>query len=141
MKHDIKPVTNRYAFDAIGELYFGQMFGFLQHSHDHGDYIKSLETLMPVLCTSAVASSYCRPFILGTAILSSKVRNALKSIDLISDAARDCVTERISEQQRPGSSINSRNDLLQQLLDIQEEKGEKIDFGHGEVQLEAYVAL
>ena len=113
----------------------------MERSVDHGDYIKSLDTLMPVLCTTAVAPSYSRPFILGTAVLSSKVRAALKSIDLIAAAARGCVTERLGQLADPDASVHLRTDLLQQLLDISAEKGEKVDFGKGEVQLEAYVAL
>ncbi len=44
------PYVQGYAFDVIGELYFGRMFGFMAYSHDHENYIHSLDTLMPLVC-------------------------------------------------------------------------------------------
>lgn len=133
-------MIDRYAFDVIGELYFGRMFGFLENNHDHGSYIQSLDTLMPTLCTIAVAPSYVRPLILGSAVISAEVRKALQAVDRIATAARVCVAKRVSEQAAT-SAEHPRCDLLQQLLDTSAEKGEKLDFGTSEVELEAYVAL
>jgi cytochrome P450 len=63
----------------------------------------------------------------------------LKAIDHIAAAARSCVAERRAKADQDDSS--ARRDLLQQLLGIVQEKGEKVDFGIGEVEYEAYVAL
>ena len=129
----------RYAFDVIGELYFGRMFGFMEHSRDHENYIRSLDTLMPVVCLSAIAPSYSRPLILASAVFSSSARQALRALDHIAAAARGCVAKRRAST--AGGETSTRRDLLHQLLEITETKGEKVDFGVHEVEYEAYVGL
>lgn len=94
---------------------------------------------MPLVCVSGVAPSYLRPFILLSAIFSSGTRKALKAIDHIEKAARTCVAKRL--EATSGVQVNSRRDLLHQLLQITETKGEKVDFGVHEVEYEAYVGL
>lgn len=128
-----------YAFDVVGELFFGQMFGFLENAHDHESYIESLDTLIPAITTAAVAPSYIRPIILTSAILNPAARRALKAIDHIAAAARICVAKR--REKTVGDDSSARHDLLHQLLGIVREKGEKVDFGVPEVEYEAYVAL
>lgn len=135
--------VDRYAFDVIGELYFGRMFGFMQHSHDHGDYIEALDALMPTICVSAVSASYARPFIMASSLLIPGVRKGLKAIDHIAAAAKSCVATRVQAESGTAGDEETgpRRDILQQLLEIQQTKGEKVDFGIGEVELEAYVGL
>jgi cytochrome P450 len=114
------------------------MFGFMRNRHDHEDFIASLDILVPSICSIAVAPSYIRPLILATAFLSPSVRKALKAIEKITQAAKACVIRRcdaIVSGQQP------RQDLLQQLLQIRDDKGEKVDFDIPEIQLEAYVAM
>lgn len=134
---------NRYAFDVIGELYFGRMFGFMQNRHDHGNYIEALDTLMPVVCGSAVAASYARPFMMALSLLVPGLRKSIKALDHIDVAARSCVATRFEGQYSATGKIDSapRRDLLQQLLEIRETKGEKVDFTLGDVESEAYVGL
>jgi Cytochrome P450 len=130
----------RYAFDVVGELFFGEMFGFMRKRKDHESWINSLDTLMPTICTVAVAPSYMRPLIWMSAIFNPQTRKAASALNRIGEAARKCVTERlqrdIEKDQGP-----SRRDIMQQFLDLKREKGEKVDFGIGEVQLEVYTAL
>ena len=40
-----------YAFDVVGELFFGKQFGFLANSEDHERFIASLNTLLPPMAT------------------------------------------------------------------------------------------
>ena len=106
---------------------------------DHESWIASMDTLLPVLCTVAVAPTYTRPLILMSSILNPVVRKALKAVDHVADAARNCVAARVNEdiEQAKGA----RRDLMQQFLEIKREKGEKVDFGNGEVEAEVYTAL
>lgn len=73
-------------------------------------------------------------------MISSSVRRGLKAIDHIAAAARSCVAKRRKENPE-GKVEGRRTDLLHHLLDIVDVKGEKVDFGIGEVEYEAYVAL
>ncbi|KAH0841174.1 hypothetical protein AYO21_06936 [Fonsecaea monophora] len=136
---DLGQWLQMYAFDVVGELYFGKMFGFMEHRTDYESYIQSLDALLPVLTETGLAPTYMRPFILGTSLLSPTVRKALKAIDHIAQAARDCVNRRL--QALSTGSEDVRTDLLQQLFDISQEKGEKYDFKVGEIQYESYVAI
>jgi hypothetical protein len=128
----------RYAFDVVGEIFFGDMFGFLQHSHDHGAFIASLDALMPVLCMSAIAPSYLRPIIMTSAIVVPSVLRAVKAIDGIRKAAVAAAGKRINNIES-GNPV--RNNMLQQLFDIVREKGEMINFSSREATMEAYVAM
>lgn len=133
-------LASRYAFDVIGELYFGRMFGFMEQRTDYQSYIASLDTLLPVLAICAVGPSYIRPVISASSILSPAVRKALRAIDHIAAAAKNCVATR-SYELSSGSGDNIRRDLLQQLFDISRGKGDKLDFGQGETTYEAYVGM
>jgi hypothetical protein len=128
----------RYAFDVIGEIFFGNMFGFLEKSEDHGAFIASLDALMPVLCISAIAPWYLRPFVMGSAIVIPAAFRAVKAVDGIRAAAVEAAGKR--KKQIADGSVK-RNDILQQLFDIVGEKGEKVNFTDKEATLEAWVAM
>lgn len=131
-----------YAFDVIGELYFGQMFGFLEKEIDYQNLIRSLDTLNPIIGSAAVSASYARPMIMISAVASSSVRSGLKAIDHVVSVAKSCVKKRQDElDANKTGGEQPRRDLLQQLFEIMHEKGEKVDFGIPEIQYEAYVAL
>jgi hypothetical protein len=129
---------HRYAFDVIGEIFFGNMFGFLEKSEDHGAFIASLDALMPVLCISAIAPWYVRPFVMGSAIVIPAAFRAVKAVDGIRAAAVEATGKR--KKQITDETVK-RNDMLQQLFDIVAEKGEKVNFTDSEVTLEAWVAM
>jgi hypothetical protein len=131
---------HRYAFDVVGELYFGEQFGFMENSHDHGGYIAACDALLPVLTAAGVSSPAVRNVILGSSLFSSAARKGLKAVDRIAAAARGCVAKRLSAD-AGGKSNTGRTDLLHHLLEIVEKKGEAVDFGRGEVEYEANVAM
>lgn len=143
VRHNTETVASftnleRYAFDVIGELYFGRMFGFMENSHDHESWIQSLDLLMPFLCVTAVAPSYIRQFSLASALVVPGALKALKAVDNIGTAARTCVAKRFA---KGSETTEHRTDILDQLYSIHLEKGEKVDFGLGEIEQESYVAL
>lgn len=137
-----KLIYCRYAFDVIGELYFGEQFGFMEHEIDYQNLIKSLDLLNPVMAQVAVSTTYARPFILISAVASSSIRAALKGIDHITKSAKDSVIRRqeylnTSEKE----SKAHRQDILQQLFGIMHEKGPALDFMIPELQTEVYGAF
>ena len=129
----------RYSFDVIGELFFGRMFGFMQDRHDFGSYIESLDQLLPPIVVSAVCPTYARPFIFPAALLFSKTRKALASLKNIANAAKTSVQKR--RQEMAAGNVTIRNDILNQLFIIHNERGEKSDFQISDIEQEAYVAL
>lgn len=122
----------------IGELYFGRMFGFMENSHDHESWIQSLDLLMPFVCMTAVAPSYIRQLILLSALVVPGSLKALKALDNIGTASRACVAKRFANS---SETTENRADILNQLYSIHLEKGEKVEFGLGEIEQESYVAL
>jgi hypothetical protein len=130
----------RYAFDVVGELFFGQQFGFMENAHDHQGYVAACDALLPVLAAAGVSSSVVRNVILGSSLCSAAARKGLKAVDYIAAAARGCVATRLSED-ASGKPKTNRTDLLHHLLEIAINKGEALDFRKGEVEYEAYVAM
>ncbi|KAF2195063.1 cytochrome P450 [Zopfia rhizophila CBS 207.26] len=127
-----------YAFDVIGEIFFGRMFGFMENSHDHGVFIASLDALMPVLCIAAIGPAYLRPLVTGSASAIPAALKAAKSVDDIRKAAIAATNQRKKDIE---DGVVPRNDLLQQLFGIVREKGEKVNFTHNEATLESWVAM
>jgi len=123
---------------VIGEVFFGQMFGFLEHSTDHGDFIASLDALMPVIVIAAVAPTYVRPLVQASAIVIPGALKAVEALDGIARSAKAAASRRMQDAER---GIEHRNDLLQQLFDIVREKGEKVNFGPDEATQESYAAM
>ncbi|EXJ84620.1 hypothetical protein A1O3_05290 [Capronia epimyces CBS 606.96] len=136
---DLGEWLQMYAFDVIGELYFGRMFGFMETSSDHESWIHSLDLLMPFLCMTAVAPTYVRSLILASALVVPGSLAALKAIENIGTSARRCVAQRFAEESKDEGQ--HRSDILDQLYRIHLEKGDKVDFNLGEIEQEAYVAL
>lgn len=131
----------RYSFDVIGELFFGRMFGFMQESCDYESLIASLDSFLPVVSLLSVASRYYRPFVLITALFKSSKRKAVAVLSLFEKIARRMVAQRRETETNGGEGGTTRTDLLQQLLSIVTDKGEKVDFGVGDVAREAHIAL
>lgn len=112
----------------------------MEGSCDQQSYIASLDTLLPVLTAAGVSSPVVRNLILVSSIFSSAARKALKAVDHLAAAARGSVAARLNADAK-GWSRETRVDLLHHLLQIVRGKGEAVDFGKGEVEYEAYVAM
>ncbi|KAI3401675.1 hypothetical protein diail_9339 [Diaporthe ilicicola] len=136
---DLGHYLQMYAFDVIGELYLGEMFGFLQNNQDHGGWIRSLDLLMPFLCLCAVAPVSARSLIFASSLFVPGSFKALKAVEHMGVSAKSYVARRFDEGTRLKS--RKRTDILQQLYDVHLEKGARLDFHMGDIEQEAYVAL
>ncbi|KAJ5165071.1 cytochrome P450 [Penicillium coprophilum] len=128
-----------YAYDVIGELFFGRPLGFIENQGDEGAFLASLEVMLPVLTTAAVSSPLVRGLIMGLFTLSSTARKGLRGMNRIIETARTSVDNRVSAVASHGQQ--ERKDLLHNLLTIVDLKGEKSDFGIEDVKNEAFAAL
>ena len=93
---------------------------------------------MPVLCIAAIAPTYLRPIVMGSAICVPGVFKALKSFERIHTAAVDVVKKRVAEI---SAGTADRIDMLQQFSKIAREKGAQHNFTDSEVMLEAYAGM
>ncbi len=135
---DIGHWLQMYAFDVVGELSFGNMFGFMEKNTDIGGWIAGLDVLMPVPCVAAIAPTYYRPFIMISAILLPHVYKALKSFEGVATSAIDVVGKRVKEID---AGTADRIDMLQQFSKIVRDKGSKVNFTDKEVTLDGYIAM
>lgn len=88
-----------YAFDVVGELFFGRQFGFMRDKVDYGGYIESLDILLPAVATSCVLPSYVRPLKVFGHLLPP-LRRALLCYDSIVVAAKKAVQERQMQMEK-----------------------------------------
>ncbi|KAM6509807.1 hypothetical protein FALCPG4_017450 [Fusarium falciforme] len=90
---DIGLWLQMYAFDVVGELFYGKQFGFLKNSHDYENYIDSLDALLHALSTICVLPAYVRPLkVFGS--LVPQIRMGKTCYDKIVLAAKQVVKER-----------------------------------------------
>ncbi|KAK5373387.1 hypothetical protein LTS13_005585 [Exophiala xenobiotica] len=125
----------RYTFDVIGELFFGQQFGFMRDEHDYGRYIESLDTLLPGIALSCVLPSYVRSFHSILGLLFPTIRKSISGFDEIRAAGRYWTNVRQKQMQ---TGTTGRVDLLDKFFKIREVKG---GFDIPEIQNEACVAI
>ncbi|PYI19102.1 cytochrome P450 [Aspergillus violaceofuscus CBS 115571] len=129
-----------YAYDAVGEFYFGRMFGFLQNGHDHLGYLAATDVLIPAMALAGVMPSYIRPIFMLVGFMSGRIRKAFGALEHLTKAADTVVEDRISEAKkaegRPGHS-----DILTRIFDIYHDKGKSLDFEVTDVKMEAFLAF
>jgi cytochrome P450 len=125
-----------YAYDNIGSVFFGNPFGFLEHSTDHGNYIAAVHKAMPLLSVMTHAPSYFRPVLMVFAAFVPALLRAVISIDGIRKTA-----VRETDVAMARGTDSRQNHMLSQLLRIVEEKGEKTGITHHEVTGEMWVAV
>ncbi|KAL3478465.1 cytochrome P450 [Aspergillus californicus] len=129
--------SRMYAYDVIGELYFGKMFGFLEAGADHLGYIDATDDLIPVQFLAGNMPTYVRGLFMLTGILLPKVRRALKALGNLTDATNAMLKDRVAALQG-GSKEPQRADILGKLLDISHKRGEELDFVLDDIKMESF---
>ncbi|KAL3446982.1 cytochrome P450 [Aspergillus insuetus] len=124
-----------YTFDVVGELFFGQQFGFMRDEHDFGNYIFSLDTLLPTTALLCVLPAFLRSLQGPLGFSFSDLRKAIQGFDEIRNAGKLWVTHRM--QQMIDGEVN-RSDLLDKLFKVRQSKQ---DFDIPEIQNESCVAI
>ncbi|KAF1974187.1 cytochrome P450 [Bimuria novae-zelandiae CBS 107.79] len=125
-----------YTFDVIGELFYGRAFGFIDEGKDQNDWIKSLDKMIPFVCLMGVAPPLLRPLIgIGTLLMPAGQR-IRKGVENIGESSARLMKEAYRSRMEV-----SRTDMAQQVFDIYEKNGQKLDFRWGDVEQESYGAL
>lgn len=133
-----------WAFDVVGELYFGSKFGFLETGKDVGGWIQTTAMGMSVFLTIANLPMLLRmPYILFSMLWSS-FRDAVHRMANLERVAQDKVEERRRNMEASdgASSLQSRRkDILAKLFELHHTKGEKEDFSIADIELEGNVGV
>ncbi|KAA8907976.1 cytochrome P450 [Sphaerosporella brunnea] len=122
-----------YAFDIIGELFFGRMFGFIKERRDIGGYMGAVDVILPHAIRLAVLYEWMRPIINVVMYpLSANLRQAIRCFEALGAESKRYVDERIGKP-------SARPDMLSKLIKVMEEKSP--DFDITDVYTEAYTAI
>ncbi|PWY66489.1 cytochrome P450 monooxygenase [Aspergillus sclerotioniger CBS 115572] len=135
---DIFYWARMYAYDVVGEFYFGRMLGFLENRHDYLGYIKSIDTMIPIMAVAGVMPTYIRSVFMFGGLLFSRMREALSALSTLTQAADAAVEDRVQAQQR---GDEQKPDVLSKILKVYHEQGEKLDFNLVDVKMEAFGAF
>ncbi|KAF2020437.1 cytochrome P450 [Aaosphaeria arxii CBS 175.79] len=127
-----------YTYDVIGAVFFGKQFGFLQDSHDHGNYIAAVHKAMPFLSFIAQAPSYARGVLMATAIF---VPPLLKAIIAVDNIRKTALRETADAMRRSQEDTFKRHDMISLLTAIVHQKGETEGFTRNEVTNEMWTAV
>ena len=131
---------NMYAFDVLGELFYGKMFGFMKERKDLGNYMKAIDSLLPAFTIGGTVPSYLtKLYLLSTIIFSPSVRGALGAVKHIEAASRAAVERRTEEIK--SNTDDKKRDMLRKMLEINADKGEKINFTYEHIYVESHSSL
>ena len=132
-------LSYRYAFDVLGELFYGKMFGFMSERADVGNYIKAINSLLPALSIGGTVPSYLtKLFLLSTILFSPSFRGALGAIKHLESASKYAVKRRKKEVEE---NRDDKRDMIRKMLEINADRGEKINFTYEDIHVESHSSL
>lgn len=130
---------HRYAFDVLGELFFGKKFGFMSERSDVGGYMKSINTILPAFTLGGTMPSYLmKPFLFSSILLSPSTRGALGSLGQIENTAAAAVERRKQEMM---DASDDKHDMLRKMIEINADRGEKINFSIHDIKSDSASTL
>jgi len=138
---DMSVWLRKYTFDIIGEIFYGREggFGFIRDNIDYNNWCH----LMDVMPNPVAAITYI-PYGLRTLYFMSQMiypetRAGAKGFFTVIDQSHAAVKQRLDDI-AAGRPVN-RNDVLSKLLDIVNEKGDKLGFGLLDVTTEIWACV
>lgn len=138
---DMATWFRKYTFDVIGEMFYGKEggFGFLRDNIDYNGWMHMLDVMVaPAASMSYLPKMFRTPYLLSQ-MVHAKAREGLRSLLKVVEQAKAAANDRLQER-ATGSGIK-RLDILSKLLDLVEEKGEKIDWTIADVQTEIWAII
>ncbi|KAL8994648.1 MAG: hypothetical protein Q9188_007009 [Gyalolechia gomerana] len=132
-------VSCRYAFNVLGELFYGKIFGFMREHADIDNYIKAIDSLLPAFTIGGTLPFYLtKLYFVYTVLFSLSVRGALGTIKYIKKASEAAVERR---KQEILENKEDRHDILGKLLEITADRGEKLNFTYQHVCVESHSSI
>ena len=129
----------RYAFDVLGELFYGKKFGFMSERTDIGNYMKAIDSLLPAFTIGGTIPSYLTQlYLVSTILFSPSVRGALGAVKQIEIASKSAVKNRKQEIEE---NRNNKHDILRKMIEINAARGEKINFTYQHIYVESHSSL
>ena len=126
----------RYAFDVLGELFYCKMFGFMSERTDISNYMKAIDSLLPAFTIGGTVPSYLtKLYLLSTILFSPSIRGALGAVKHIEIVSETAVKRRKQEIE---DNKDNKRDILRKMLEINADRGEKINFTYPHIYVESH---
>ena len=123
----------------MGELFFGNMFGFLRERTDIGSRIATTDAALVRLVGAMLLPLWvARPLLVLAFVCFPSVRRALGVKDHVEAFARTSVSAR--EKALAAGWTGGPHDLLQKMFELREARGDKLNFGIHDIEMESYNA-
>ena len=106
---------------------------------DVGNYMKAIDSLLPAFTIGGTLPSYLtKLYFLSTILVSPSVRGALGAVKHIEIASKTAVERR---KQEITEFKDDKRDMLRKLLEINADRGEKIDFTYEHICVESHSSM
>lgn len=111
----------------------------MKERKDVGGYMEAIECLLPAFTVGGTVPSYLtKLYLLSTILISPSVRGALGAVKRLETASAKAVAKRKEEIEK---SDGNKKDLLRKMLEINADRGEKIDFSVEHIRVESHSSL
>ena len=115
------------------------MFGFMTERTDFGNYMQAIDSLLPAFTIGGTVPSYLtKLYLVCRSLFSPSVRGALGAVKHIENASQAAVESRKREILE---NKNDKRDILRKMLEINADRGEKIDFTYQHIYVESHSAM
>ena len=106
---------------------------------DVGNYMKAIESLLPAFTIGGTVPSYLsKLYLISTILFSPSVRGALGAVKHIENASVAAVSRR---KQEIAENMDDKRDMLRKMLEINADRGEKIDFTYQHICVESHSSM
>ena len=106
---------------------------------DVGNYMKAIDSLLPAFTIGGTLPSYLTEiYLVTTILLSSSIRGALGAVKHIENASEAAVEGR---KQEIVENKDDKRDMLRKMLEINADRGEKIDFTYQHICVESHSSM
>ncbi|RAH70080.1 cytochrome P450 [Aspergillus aculeatinus CBS 121060] len=140
---DLGPWLTKYAFDVLGELFYGRMFGMMRENRDLHDIGRAVDAMLPAFAVGGTLPSYLQQaFLISTYLLSNSLRDAVTASKMVETVSIQAVEQRIRELKDKDNQLNRKHDMLRKMLEISDgPRGPALNFTHKHIHVESHISL
>ena len=107
---------------------------------DIGNYMKAIDSLLPAFTIGGTLPSYLtKLYLISTILLSPSVRGALGAVKHLEKASVAAVERR--KQEMVEKKDDQQHDILGKMLEINADRGEKINFTYQDICVESHSSM
>lgn len=131
--------SESYAFDVLGELFFGSRFGFMEERNDVGNYMKAIHSICIRNTIAGTLPSYLSQFTApALALFNSTFREAISTIIKLAVASKTAMDKRMGEIEE---EKDDRRDMLRKLVELSADRGNVVNFTTSHIHSESHSSL